>query len=350
MTTRNFPLNCWYVAATSEEIGRDPLGRRLLGHGVVLYRRESGAVVALEDLCAHRAYPLSAGRVDGDRIVCGYHGFEYDADGRCVRVPSQANAPQRVCVRGFPVHEEPPFVWIWAGEPGLSHLRPPPRLPYLQSPEWATSGEAFSVDANYLLLHEHYLDLTHIFMMHRQEVPPDIEELPPLGDVEVSEMSVAYSRLWPPSRLAEWEAEATGLSRDARYVRREQGTFVSPAMHVERYAIDADDGNSYEHYRVQAFTPDTATKTHVFLQIARNYAIDRSAVTDHLHTMFHDVATRDKAVLQRVQAQRDAQPLAWRDVNVTADRAAVKARRVVHAMVAEEAGRAPLRSQFAQPA
>jgi vanillate O-demethylase monooxygenase subunit len=71
-------------------------------------------------------------------------------------------------------------------------------------------------------------------------------------------------------------------------------------------------------------------------------------VTDHLRRMFHDVAVQDKVVLERVQAQRDSDPLTARDVNVTADRAAVKARRVVQAMVAEEAGRAPVRPQFAQ--
>jgi hypothetical protein len=85
----------------------------------------------------------------------------------------------------------------------------------------------------------------------------------------------------------------------------------------------------------------------VFLQIVRNYATDRAVVTDHLRRMFHDVAVQDKVVLERVQAQREIDPVA-RDVNVTADRAAVKARRVVRAMVAEEAGRAPVRPQFAQ--
>jgi phenylpropionate dioxygenase-like ring-hydroxylating dioxygenase large terminal subunit len=350
MTIRNFPLNCWYVAATSDEVGREAIGRRLLGQRVVLYRQESGAVAALEDRCAHRAYPLSAGRVDGDRIVCGYHGFEYDPDGRCVHVPSQPNVPQGVCVRRFPVHEVPPFVWIWTGDAGASTLRPPPRLPWLQSPEWATSEESFRVEANYLLLHEHYLDLTHLFVMHPEAVPPDLEELPPLDEVEVSEMSVSYSRVLPPVRLAEWEAEATGLSRDERYVRREQGTFVSPALHVGLYTIDAPD-RPYEHYRIQAFTPETDDATHVFLQVARTYATDRSMVTDHLRAMFHVMALEDKALLEVVQAQRALDSgLATRDVNVTADRAAVKARRVAQAMVAEEAGRAPVRPQFARVA
>src|SRR5215210_9435179 len=98
----NFPLNCWYVAATSDEVDRSLLGRRLLDRAVVLYRLESGAVVALDDRCAHRAFPLSAGRLAGDEVVCGYHGFAYDSAGACVRIPSQDSVPAGVCVTAFP--------------------------------------------------------------------------------------------------------------------------------------------------------------------------------------------------------------------------------------------------------
>ena len=67
----NYPFNCWYVAALSDEVGAGLLARRLLDKHVVLYRRASGEVVALEDRCVHRAYPLSEGRLDSDRVVCG---------------------------------------------------------------------------------------------------------------------------------------------------------------------------------------------------------------------------------------------------------------------------------------
>ena len=79
----NYPRDCWYVAATSEELARGLLARTLLDRNVVLYRSASGAPVALEDRCAHRGYPLSQGRLDGDRLVCGYPGFTYDTPGRC---------------------------------------------------------------------------------------------------------------------------------------------------------------------------------------------------------------------------------------------------------------------------
>ena len=116
----NYPYNCWYVAAASDELGHGLLARRLLDKPVVLYRRDSGEVVAMEDRCIHRAYPLSEGRRDGDRVICGYHGFAYDPDGCLVDVPSQENVPPGARVRTYPVYEQSPFVWIWLGDPGVA--------------------------------------------------------------------------------------------------------------------------------------------------------------------------------------------------------------------------------------
>jgi vanillate O-demethylase monooxygenase subunit len=195
------------------------------------------------------------------------------------------------------------------------------------------------VDANYMLLHEHYLDLTNVFVMHPEAVPPGLEALPPLDEVEVSERSVSYARVLPAARLADWEAEATGLSRETAYSRREHGTFVSPALHVQSYAIDAEDGRSYEQLRIQGFTPETAGTSHVFLQIARNYATDRAVVGDHLRAVFHEMAARDVVVLETVQRRLGEDGVARRDINVKADRAAVRARRVAQVMVDEETGR-----------
>ena len=113
----NSPKKCWYVAATCDEIVESPLGRRLLGKDVVLWRGASGGVTAFENRCAHRAFPLSHSTVDGDRLVCGYHGCTYDHEGKCISVPSQPQVPMRMSVPVFPVLEKPPFVWIWLGKP-----------------------------------------------------------------------------------------------------------------------------------------------------------------------------------------------------------------------------------------
>lgn len=333
----NYPHNCWYVAARSDEVGRDLLGRRLLDRPVVLYRQESGEVVALEDRCAHRAYPLSRGRLDGDRLICGYHGFTYDAAGTCVRVPSQPHAPYGVGVSAFPVSDQPPFVWIWLGEPGSSVVNAPPHLPWLTE-GWASAGTTLRVAANFMLVHEHYLDLTHILEMHPHETPPGLDELPPLDQVNVSETSVSFSRALPPAALADWEAEATGLARDRDYSRRYHGTFLSPAVVAEGWEIDGGDGTFYEQVRIQAVTPETATTTQLFWQFARNYATDRALIGQHLQAVFEPIMRQDIAVIEAIEEHAGYEAVE-RGARVSADAGVLKARSIVAGMLAREAGR-----------
>jgi phenylpropionate dioxygenase-like ring-hydroxylating dioxygenase large terminal subunit len=274
-------------------------------------------------------------------IVCGYHGCVYDPLGNCIKVPSQPMVPVQAFVQAFPVVERAPFVWIWLGDPLAASLRNPPSLPWQTGSDWVASLEVSHVDANFLLLHEHYLDLTHMFVVHPETIPPGITDLPPMEDVEVSETSVSYYRDLPPAPLAEWERQATRLAADGRYRRSEQGRFVSPALHAGRYTIHGDDGSTYDHLRTQAFTPETPTSTHVFLQVARNYSPERGVLSGFLHAMFSRMAVRDRQILEVIEAQRrNAEALGAREVNVIADRAATRARKIVHGMVADEMGRA----------
>lgn len=70
-----FPLNAWYAAAWTHEIGRALSARTVCDKDMVLYRRLDGQVAALEDACWHRLLPLSLGHLEGDQVMCGYHGL-----------------------------------------------------------------------------------------------------------------------------------------------------------------------------------------------------------------------------------------------------------------------------------
>jgi len=113
----SFPLNAWYASAYDVEIKHSLLARTICKQKLVLYRRSNGQVAALEDACWHRLMPLSLGRLEGDELVCGYHGLVYNAQGRCTHMPSQETLNPSACVRNFPVVERHRFVWIWAGDP-----------------------------------------------------------------------------------------------------------------------------------------------------------------------------------------------------------------------------------------
>lgn len=339
--TANYPEKCWYVAATSSELGDAPLDRRLLGRDIVLWRTANGQAVALDDRCAHRGFPLSHGRADGDRLVCGYHGCTYEPDGRCVHIPTQHHVPPGMSVRAYPIVEAGPFVWIWLGPPATASGTRPPRTPWLDDPGWSTFADSWLVRANYLMLHEHYLDFSYAPVLHAADVPPGMERLPVFDEVEVTETTVSYTRLLQAAPLAQWETDATGLDASRSYSRRERGTFASPAMHIQRWEIDAD-GETYSHVRTHAITPESPTSTHVFMQASRNYEHQSETVTTILQSFASDLVRRDTEVLEMASARVGYD--GWRSgVEFQADAAALRARRIVSVMLAKEAGRATLR-------
>jgi vanillate O-demethylase monooxygenase subunit len=337
----NYPKKCWYVGATSGEVTNVPVGRRLLDTDIVLWRSASGAVHAFEDRCAHRAFPLSRGRVDGDRLICAYHGCTYGADGSCEHVPTQAEVPVGMRVRSFPILEISPYVWIWPGSPAAASAARPPRTQWLSDPEWSTFADTWRLSANYMMIHENYLDFTYAPMVHPREVPPEVDRLPVFDEVEVTETTVGYSRTIASASLAEWEAEATGLDRAQRYPRREGGTFASPAMHIQRWEINAGD-RTYAHIRTHALTPETPTSTHVFMQASRNYAVDRGIVTSVLQSLLHDLKSREADIVETAAAHAGYD--GWKSgVEFQADAAALRARRIVAVMLDKEAGRSAIR-------
>ena len=128
------PVNSWYAVAPAASVSPGPVPVRAVGRPVVLFRRSDGTLAALEDRCAHRAFPLSAGRLDGDLITCGLCGFSYDAAGTCVRVPTQPRVPFGATVPAFAARESAGLIWVWLGEPGRASLHRIPDLPWLTGP------------------------------------------------------------------------------------------------------------------------------------------------------------------------------------------------------------------------
>ena len=341
---RSYPANCWYVVATSDEVGREPLGRRLLDLPVVLYRTTAGAAVALEDRCLHRPYPLSLGRLDGDDIVSGYSGFAYDRHGSCVRVPTQLQVPYGARVRSFPVHDDGVFVWVWPGEPAVSALRPPPATPWLGDPAWAGFGDAWVTEAECLLLHENFADITHVAVVDPYISPPVLRSVPPPLEVEVAQTSVTFSRHYPPGPIAGWHAEVLGARPDAVYPQREQGSFVSPGLWVDRWDVitrpgdPSGDPEQAATFRfTHAITPVSPGRTRHVWRVSRNFAFDQ-AVSDRLVGIFAAYYRRVREILETMQSVLDTdgpRP----EVHVSTDVVVLQVRKIIAGMVAGESGR-----------
>jgi phenylpropionate dioxygenase-like ring-hydroxylating dioxygenase large terminal subunit len=330
-----YPRNAWYVVATSDEVTRGLTARAALDRRLLLFRRTDGTPAVLEDRCAHRALPLSMGRLDGDHVVCAYHGFTYDPSGACVRVPSQEHVPYGAAVRAFPCREQPPFIWVWPGEPGLAAGTAPPR--HDEPAGWTSFGGTLPVAASYLLLHENALDRTHLPFVHADDSHRGYHEEPPPQHVEVTETTVSYARGFRPGPLPEWQQRATGLPAGDGYVQRERGVFVSPALHVDHLDVEPPTGPPHRSRFIRAFTPVDTRSTLVFWQVVRDYAIDDDKATTVLRELHERTMAEDHPLLEAIQAttERDGEgPRA----NASADIAATKVREIVRLMLAVELG------------
>src|SRR5277367_3309708 len=124
----------WYAAGFPDEVSRSLLDRKFIGEDVLLYRREDGSPVALDNRCAHRRLPLSLGRLVGDTVECGYHGLCYDANGVCIKIPGQTTVPD-VRLRTYPLVERHNYLWIWMGDPARADLDLIPDFSRLDSPD-----------------------------------------------------------------------------------------------------------------------------------------------------------------------------------------------------------------------
>src|ERR1700761_4962846 len=94
----------WLTLAADGEVGTRPLGVTAAGVPLVVMRPAPGAApVVFADRCPHRLVPLSAATPIDGRLQCAYHGWEFDAAGACVALPSQEGAaPPRAHLTPLP--------------------------------------------------------------------------------------------------------------------------------------------------------------------------------------------------------------------------------------------------------
>lgn len=166
--------NYWYAVEHDKNVVRGrPYAVRFWDRPVVLFRDRDGKLHALEDRCAHRHVRLSLGAVDGDRIVCPYHGWTYSGAGRLVEVPHDTfgQGVPNCRLRSYPVRVRYGLVWIFFGDAERAADVPMIEIPELEGPEpWATAPIDFVWRAHHSMIMDNVSDFTHAWL-HRKYRP-----------------------------------------------------------------------------------------------------------------------------------------------------------------------------------
>ena len=339
-----FIRNAWYVAAWADELDERPLGRTILGEPVVLFRDANGQPAALQDFCKHRGAPLSAGRVTGAGLECGYHGLVYAGDGRCVRIPGQTHIPERAGTRSYPLVEKDACLWIWMGDAAAADPAEILDFPYHSDRKWPHKHTMYPVAGNATLLIDNLMDLTHLGYVHATTIGGNPSaHVDAKTDVKTTEHGVKFTR-WlldiPAAPTIRKAVPELGETID----RWQEFEFIAPACIVQwSGSVDANTGaydkgkrdGGFQARLFHAITPETEESCHYFWSGANGYRIDDPQATEDLFSELCRAFDQDMAMIA-AQQQRIATFGEDGLVNIVADASRVHMRRVLERMAAAE--------------
>lgn len=330
--------NCWQVIAFSSEIVDAPLARTVCGESIVLFRTPAGDAVALADRCPHRFVPLSLGQVVGDQIQCGYHGLCFDTDGACVRVPGQDTVPTRARVRKYPLVERYAFAWIWLGDVALADPVTIPDFHWVDDPAWAAVNGYHHFGANYQLVNDNLLDLSHESFVHEETIGNEsVAEAPCI--VTLHGNVVRTHRDMFDIEAPPFYRRTTGFT--GRIDRWHTNHFTPPGFHIiENGSMPAganDKSQALERKVLNLLTPETETSTHYFWSIVRQFKRDDQELTHYIRAGISRTFDQDKAILEAQQRNIGPDPdRAAFPVSLRIDAGPIQGRKLLQTMIARE--------------
>lgn len=275
--------------------------------------------------------------VIGDSIQCGYHGFEYNCEGVCTKVPAQSRVPKHVLVRSFPVVERDGWIWIWARDRDKANPDDVPDTHWMNDPEWAPVTHSMRFACRHDLIHDNLLDLTHESFLHETTVGDDYIYEHGIT-VEVEDRIVRVARLMPGVTAPPLYAKTMGASD--LYDRFHCTEFFVPNYHVLHSGITEQGQLREDGYLIKVLngiTPIDAHTSWYYYVFCRNFALDNEAATADLKEGLGVVLSEDAEALAHQERGMQQRPPGERDALIAQDAGVSKARRVLANMLRDEA-------------
>lgn len=155
----------WFVLCESRDVKNKPKSFKLLNKDIVVYRNKEQKVLAFIDRCPHRSIPVSDGKICNGNIVCPFHGWEFNEEGTCVKVPGMVEketlkAPK---LRKYETIENNGLVWLCLNP---RSEKKPYFASHLEDDEMPTYSFRTHLKCSVLNIAENFLDPFHTPFVH----------------------------------------------------------------------------------------------------------------------------------------------------------------------------------------
>lgn len=336
-----FIRDAWYCAGLSNDLQSGTLRSiTLLGEPVVLYRQADGVAAALADRCPHRFAPLSMGKVCGNEVQCPYHGLRFGAQGQCTHNPhGDGSIPKAAQVRAYPVQERHAALWVWMGEAAQADPAKLPDFSAIDEREgWSRVQGYLHVKANYQLLIDNLLDLSHVPFLHPflgGGGPPPAEFRPDIRMEQQGDTVVAINEFhsMPNTPLYQmlWERGTPPAVTDMRANMR----WDPPStLLLDTGATQVDQPRDQGPSAPSAhwLTPETETTTHYFWVAARDRHVGNAEVSAQMAAGFASAfRNEDEPMIEACQRNMGTTDLmSLKPVLLPTDVSAIRARRIIN--------------------
>jgi phenylpropionate dioxygenase-like ring-hydroxylating dioxygenase large terminal subunit len=296
----------WYPVAFSQEVTQQPVPTTLLDERVVLYRLADGTIAAARDICQHRGVPLSMGHVEGDEIICKYHGLRYAPDGRCTCIPAHPNGAisARLRLTVYPVQEAYGLIWVRLVDDGP---RPLPAMPEWSDPDYIQAlpnGPLILAAAGRQI--EGFLDVSHFAFVHTESFgEPDNPVVP---DYPITKTPTGF--------VADYISTVSNYGHGFKH--------LNPPGFLWHRRFEV-----FFPFTAKAASPISARKTRLFVPICRNF--DKDAPLQATLDFNHLVFAEDQAIVER-QFPEDLPINLQEEAHFPADRSSISYRKGLAAL------------------
>jgi phenylpropionate dioxygenase-like ring-hydroxylating dioxygenase large terminal subunit len=335
-----FLVNAWYVGAWSNEVTTELFQRTIIGESVLMYRKKSGEAVALGNRCPHRFAPLHKGKLDGDVVECPYHGLKFDASGQCVHNPhGDGKIPKKAAVKTYPLVERHDMLWLWMGDPALADAATIPDFSCQTDPNFPTVGGVVEMEANYTLLIDNLMDLTHAQYLHFGLLnSPDWNYEKP---ETIQDGTTVWSNNWLPNGTAPpaWGMMMGNYKKPVdhwQYIR-----WDAPAHMLLDVGITPTGQSRHEGvwvYGTDILTPKDNDTTYYFWAVSRNHGLDDPEVGKAWEQAIElAFAGQDKPMVEDVHAMMGGESFEDLDpVLLATDAGPIRCRRLLAKLIDDQ--------------